>query len=73
MKEYKITMTFTIEAVESNYDKIVDFADELADKIIDSEELIINDDISIVDTDIDNIEDLNSDEDDDDDYDEYDD
>jgi hypothetical protein len=70
MKEYKITMTFTIEAVESNYDKIVDFADELADKIIESEELIINDDISIVDTDVDNIEDLSSE---DEEYEEYDD
>jgi hypothetical protein len=48
MKEYTITLKFTVESEDSDYDDINEFADELVENIMDNEELIYNDDIEII-------------------------
>ena len=70
MKEYKITMTFSIEAEDADYEKISEFAEDLSDKLMNDEKLN-KDDIEILNVVIQDVEDLNKDkvEDfDDDDY-----
>ena len=70
MKEYKITMTFSIEAEYADYEKISEFAEDLSDKLMNDEKLN-KDDIEILNVVIQDVEDLNKDkvEDfDDDDY-----
>lgn len=56
MKEYKITMTFSIQSENSDYEKISDFATELSENIMSE---YTTDDIEIVDVSIDDIEDNN--------------
>lgn len=68
MKEYTITMNFSIESKNADYDKIEIFADELTEIIMDK---LTFHDIKIVDISVEDIED-NTEEDyfdhDDEDY-----
>lgn len=59
MKEYTITMSFSVEAEKSKLEKIQQFADELTQKILDDSDLAYSDDIEIVDITIDDIQDHN--------------
>lgn len=70
MKEYTITMSFSVEAEKSKLEKIQQFADELTQKILEDSELAYSDDIEIVEINVDDIKDHNDYdyEDDDDDY-----
>lgn len=56
MKEYSITMTFTLEAQESDYEQIEVFAEKLKEDIIDKTNHV---DIEIVDSSIVSIDDFN--------------
>ena len=56
MKEYKITMTFSIQSEDSDYEKISDFATELSENIMTD---YTTDDIEIVEVNVDEIEDNN--------------
>lgn len=68
MREYKITMTFSIEAEDADYEKISEFAEDLSDKFMNDEKLN-KDDIEILDVSVHNVEDLNDyDKDDEEDY-----
>lgn len=71
MKEYTITMSFSVEANNANYEKIREFAEELTNKIMDDDSLIYHNGIEIVDASIVEVEDYNDydyDEDEKDDY-----
>ena len=68
MKEYKITMTFSLEAEDADYEKISEFAEDLSDRLMNDEKLN-KDDIEIVDVVVQNVDDLNDyDKNDDEDY-----
>lgn len=67
MKEYKITMAFSIEAEYADYEKISEFAEDLSDKFMNDERLN-KDDIEIVDVTVQNVNNLNDYDKDDDDY-----
>jgi len=58
MKEYKITMTFSIEAEEADYEKISEFAENLSDRFM-NDETLNDDDIEIIDVAIQSVDDLN--------------
>lgn len=70
MKEYTITMSFSIEAEKSKLEKIQQFAEELTQKILEDSELAYSGDIEIVEINVDDIQDHNDYdyEDEDDDY-----
>lgn len=74
MKEYTITMSFSIEAEKSKLEKIQQFAEELTQKILDDSDLAYSNDIEIVDISIDDIQDHNDYDydDEDDDYSDFD-
>ena len=57
MKEYKVTMTFSIEARKADYEKISDYAERLSNLIISK--LNDDNDIDIVEASVDEIEDHN--------------
>lgn len=67
MKEYTITLSFSIEAGEADYERISEFAEELVENIMNTDDLIYNDDIEIVEASVEDVED-NNEEIDDDDY-----
>ena len=48
MKEYTITMSFSIEAEDSDYEQITEFAEELSENIMTDDKLIYKNDIEIV-------------------------
>jgi len=58
MKEYKITMTFSIEAEDADYEKISEFAEDLSDRLM-ADENLNDDDIEIIDVAIQSVDDLN--------------
>ncbi len=69
MKEYTITMSFSVESEKSNLEKINLFADELSQKILDDDNLVLYNDIEIIDATVVDVLDLNNydfDEDEDD-------
>lgn len=73
MKEYTITMSFSVEAEKANIEKINRFAEELSQKIMENDELSYDNDIEIVDINVDDVLDLNNyDFDEDEDYNEED-
>ena len=39
MKEYKITMTFSLESEDADYEKISEFAEDLSDRLMNDEKL----------------------------------
>jgi uncharacterized membrane protein YqiK len=56
MRDYTITMTFSVQSENSDYEKISDFATELSENIMSD---YTTDDIEIVEVNIDEIEDNN--------------
>ena len=63
MREYTITMSFSIETEESDYEQIVEFAEQLTENIMNKEDLILCNDIEVVGIVINEIQDLNYDDD----------
>lgn len=59
MKEYTITINFSIEANKANYDKICEFAEELTNKIMDDDTLTYHNGIEIVEANVEGVEDHN--------------
>jgi len=59
MKEYIITMNFSVEAEEAEFEEISEFAEQLLENIMSDDKLIYKNDIEIVGITIDNIDDLN--------------
>lgn len=57
-KEYNINLKLFIETKDSEYDDVLNYANELIDMILDSEDFMYND-IEVVDVEIDEVEDLN--------------
>ena len=62
MKEYTITMNFTVESEKSDYESISEFAELLSENIMNDETLTSYRDIEITDISIHEIEDYNDDE-----------
>ena len=62
MKEYTITMNFTVESEKSDYESISEFAELLSENIMNDETLTSYRDIEITGISIDEIEDYNDDE-----------
>lgn len=56
MREYTITMTFSVQSEDSDYEKISDFATELSENIMSD---YTDDDIEIIEVTIDEIVDNN--------------
>jgi len=59
MKEYTIKINFSVESKHSDYENISIFAEELAEKIMEDENLIFKGDIEIVESVVNEIEDHN--------------
>jgi len=59
MKEYTITMSFSVEATKSGLDKINRFAEDLSQKILDDDSLMYEDDIEVVEISVDEVIDHN--------------
>lgn len=64
MKEYSITMNFTIESKNADYDEISEFAEQLAENIMNTDKLIFYNNIEVTDISVHNIEYDNYDEED---------
>jgi len=62
IKEYKIQMTLSIESEEADYERVEQFAQELAESLI-QDNPVSYDDIDIVETVVTEVQDLNDDED----------
>lgn len=62
MKEYTITMNFSVESEEADYEKISEFAEQLSESIMNDDNLIYGDDIEIVDITVHEVENHNQDE-----------
>jgi hypothetical protein len=56
MKEYNIKMNFSVESKDSDYEEISIFAEELAEKIMDDENLLYKGDIAIVEITLEDVE-----------------
>lgn len=61
MKEYTVTLKFTIESQDADYEKINEFAEKLSENIMDYEALIVDDDVEVTMIEVDSIEDFNDD------------
>ena len=59
MKEYIITLNFTVESDDADYDVVNEFAEELAEKIMSNDELTYNDDIEIIEVAVSDVQDNN--------------
>ena len=62
IKEYKIQMTLSIESEEADYERVEQFAQELAESLI-QDNPVSYDDIDIIETVVTEVQDLNDDED----------
>jgi hypothetical protein len=64
MKEYTITMSFSIEAESADYEKVKEFAEKLSESIMNDDDLVSSGDIEISNIEILEVEDHNYDDDD---------
>ena len=60
MKEYTINLSFSIKSEKSNIEKIIIFAEELSEKIMEKENLIYDNGVEIVDVNVEDVLDLNN-------------
>jgi len=66
MKEYNIKLNFVIEAEESDYDRVEQYAQELVEAILQDDDITYDEDILVVDASVDEVKNLSG-------YDSYDD
>jgi len=59
MKEYTITMSFSIESECNDVDRITKLAEEFSQKVMNDNNIVRDDDFEIVDVNIDEIQDHN--------------
>ena len=60
MKEYMINASIVVEAEESDFERVSEYAQKLADNLIQDEEFAYDGDIKILEVNVDKIEDLNT-------------
>ena len=59
MKEYSITLKFSIESKKADYEEVSEFAEKLVEKIMNEDDLIISDGVEIVEISVVEVEDNN--------------
>ena len=64
MKEYTITLSFTVESEEADYERVSEFAEKLSENIMDYEMLIYDDDIEVTSIEVTDIENISGNSDD---------
>ena len=60
MKEYSITLKFSLESKKADYEDISEFAEKLTEKIMNDDNLIYSNGIEIVEITVNEVEDNNS-------------
>ena len=60
MKEYSITLKFSLESKKADYEDVSEFAEKLTEKIMNDDSLIFSDGIEITEITVNEVEDNNS-------------
>ena len=60
MKEYSITLKFSLESKKADYEDVSEFAEKLTEKIMNTDSLVFSDGIEITEITVDEVEDNNS-------------
>lgn len=60
MKEYSITLKFSIESKKADYEDVSEFAEKLTEKIMNDDSLVFSDGIEITEITVNEVEDNNS-------------
>jgi len=59
MKEYSITLKFSLESKKADYEDVSEFAEKLTEKIMNTDSLVFSDGIEITEITVDEVEDNN--------------
>lgn len=60
MKEYNIKINFVVEAQDSDYDRVEQYAQELADAIMQDVDITYDEDIEVIEISVDNVQNLSN-------------
>lgn len=60
MKEYDITLKFSLESKKADYEDVSEFAEKLTEKIMNDDSLVFSDGIEITEITVNEVEDNNS-------------
>lgn len=60
MKEYSITLKFSLESKKADYEDVSEFAEKLTEKIMNTDSLVFSDGIEITEITVNEVEDNNS-------------
>lgn len=60
MKEYAITLKFSLESKKADYEDVSEFAEKLTEKIMNDDSLVFSDGIEITEITVNEVEDNNS-------------
>lgn len=60
MKEYSITLKFSLESKKADYEDVSEFAEKLTEKIMNDDSLVFSDGIEITEVTVNEVEDNNS-------------
>jgi hypothetical protein len=58
MKEYNIKLNLVIEAQDSDYDRVVEYAQEVADALLQDDNITYDEDIEVIEISVDDIHNL---------------
>ena len=60
MKEYSITLKFSLESKKADYEDVSEFAEKLTEKIMNDDSLVFSDGIEITEITVNDVDDNNS-------------